>query len=251
MTHPREVPVISDYQTILLENKHLRNTVATLLEENNRLLVLRRKYEFPFLRLPAELRNEIYKYVLKVGEWRSDSKRLRRWSSGRHVQPLALLSVCKQIHAEASLLPYALNCLHFGYVSGFRLDNVNGVNTLLSARPPTPALSFLQSRNPAQLGMIQTIRIDYHTAIMNHAHQGALRFLEILPDVRKIRLSMHGNIAILHIKKHEFRIYAYSKNPYTSLFFQQLLETMIRTWKSDAEISIEEKQSLGELGWET
>jgi hypothetical protein len=52
------------------------------------------------MRLPAELLNEIYKYALGGNDWRVHS------SGPSHPHMLALLKVCRQIHAEAALLPY-------------------------------------------------------------------------------------------------------------------------------------------------
>ncbi|KAH7076572.1 hypothetical protein BKA63DRAFT_412497, partial [Paraphoma chrysanthemicola] len=80
----------------------------------------------PLLRLPVELRNKIYAYVLtgnypypfnvmnstmdppKQGEV---SQAIRIMKEEPH--PLALLSCCRQVHADAKLLPFELNVFEF------------------------------------------------------------------------------------------------------------------------------------------
>ena len=66
----------------------------------------------PLLRLPPEIRNMIYTLIIDVVTVVFTKARLGR---GRHpIQDgLALLRVCRQIHAEAALLPYALNTFVF------------------------------------------------------------------------------------------------------------------------------------------
>ncbi|KAH8629752.1 hypothetical protein IG631_14329 [Alternaria alternata] len=66
----------------------------------------------PFLRLPPEIRNMIYTHIIDVVTVVFTKAGLGR---GRHpVQDgLALVRVCRQIHAEAGLLPYALNTFVF------------------------------------------------------------------------------------------------------------------------------------------
>lgn len=66
----------------------------------------------PLLRLPPEIRNMIYTLIIDVNIVVFTEAGLGR---GRHpIQDgLALLRVCRQIHAEAALLPYALNTFVF------------------------------------------------------------------------------------------------------------------------------------------
>jgi hypothetical protein len=66
----------------------------------------------PLLRLPPEIRNMIYTLIIDVNTVVFTKAGLGR---GRHpIQDgLALLRVCRQIHAEAALLPYALNTFVF------------------------------------------------------------------------------------------------------------------------------------------
>jgi hypothetical protein len=67
----------------------------------------------PLLRLPAEIRHEIYAYVASVGTYKVDSfdgpTGPDFYISGPGPSWLGLLHTCRQIYAEASALPYALN----------------------------------------------------------------------------------------------------------------------------------------------
>jgi hypothetical protein len=69
----------------------------------------------PLLLLPAELRNKIYAYVIQNGTYYLDYCKWMRVSST--VSPrrgwLGLLYTCRQVNAEAALLPYTLNIFHF------------------------------------------------------------------------------------------------------------------------------------------
>jgi len=64
------------------------------------------------LRLPAELRNQIYKYVLG-GHRLLLATTQPRLCSHDPIPHFALLKVCSQIHAEAALLLYSLNIFYF------------------------------------------------------------------------------------------------------------------------------------------
>jgi len=76
---------------------------------------LRNATTSPLLRLPAELRNEIFALALRHGTISltfSPSARDQTILQDRHNIPPSsapLLFVCRQIHAEVSLLPYRLN----------------------------------------------------------------------------------------------------------------------------------------------
>jgi hypothetical protein len=67
----------------------------------------------PLLRLPAEIRHEIYAYVASVGTYKVDGfdgpTGPDFYISGPLPSWLGLLHTCRQIYAEASALPYALN----------------------------------------------------------------------------------------------------------------------------------------------
>jgi hypothetical protein len=76
-------------------------------------ITLRNQREAPFLRVPAELRNEIYSLVLHIGKWLIDDtgrayifKDDRLYESSHY---LVLLKICRQIYHETRLLPFSLN----------------------------------------------------------------------------------------------------------------------------------------------
>ncbi|KAH3989957.1 hypothetical protein HBH52_017520 [Parastagonospora nodorum] len=95
----------------------------------------RKPHIYPFLDLPAELRNQIYSYVfgdrlivicpdpLKsngvTGEiypgTGSDCVNAENVSPRRPFHTFALLKTCRQINAEASTLPFELNTFVLGY----------------------------------------------------------------------------------------------------------------------------------------
>ncbi|KAF1832936.1 hypothetical protein BDW02DRAFT_624666, partial [Decorospora gaudefroyi] len=75
----------------------------------------RNQRDSPLLRLPAELRNKIYRFVLGgnhirpycetvMGVWEVS---FPGWAYSR--LQLALLEVCRQVYAETKLLPFSLN----------------------------------------------------------------------------------------------------------------------------------------------
>jgi hypothetical protein len=74
----------------------------------------------PLLRLPAELRNKIYALVLDEDGYVFSYPDRPTLASGERKNRLAILSLCRQIHAETALLPFSLNKLHFFYFNGFR-----------------------------------------------------------------------------------------------------------------------------------
>jgi hypothetical protein len=64
----------------------------------------------PLLRLPPEIRNMIYTLILDVNTVMVAHAGLVR---SRLETSLTFLRVCRQMHAEAALLPYALNTFVF------------------------------------------------------------------------------------------------------------------------------------------
>ena len=75
----------------------------------------------PFLRLPAELRNEIYSYVLTKGTYHFRFQYLKRTTSASEKKNrLSLLLSYRQIHAKAALLISSLNTFHFHNVIIFK-----------------------------------------------------------------------------------------------------------------------------------
>jgi hypothetical protein len=67
----------------------------------------------PLLRLPAELRNQIYEYVLTFGVWFINEN--TGYADPCDAQPgvLSLLSVCRQIYHETEFLALRLNAIYF------------------------------------------------------------------------------------------------------------------------------------------
>jgi hypothetical protein len=97
---------------------------------------LRNAQESPLLRLPPELRNEIYEYTLGglqirpghrlggPGMWQVLSKPVDAdlsapWQKMHYIAPLTL--ACRQIHTEAGLLPFKLNEITLGPLEPFLL----------------------------------------------------------------------------------------------------------------------------------
>ncbi|KAF1959409.1 hypothetical protein CC80DRAFT_326837 [Byssothecium circinans] len=83
-------------------------------------IAARNQRESPLLRLPAELRNEIYVYVLHSGYYHMSNIRCQR----KPTQPpkaLALLCTSRQIHAEAILLPISQGTLAFNSLNDVQL----------------------------------------------------------------------------------------------------------------------------------
>lgn len=68
----------------------------------------------PLLRLPAELRNRVYEYVLYKGTYWFNRERATTSKRPIEIVPrianrLSLLRVCRQTYAETALLPFSLN----------------------------------------------------------------------------------------------------------------------------------------------
>lgn len=64
---------------------------------------------FDFLRLPPELRNSIYRYCLGGTTWIIGLRSGSGPAENENIRSLALLGVCHQIYAEASLFPFMFN----------------------------------------------------------------------------------------------------------------------------------------------
>jgi len=95
----------------------------------------------PLLRLPAELRNLVYRYALGdrtliLSTRNRKTLRLRR----RDTPAFSLLAVCTQIHSEAALLPYSLNT--------FDIALESTANTFLATVP----LAYVQAIKKLDVG---------------------------------------------------------------------------------------------------
>ncbi|KAI4948613.1 hypothetical protein J4E86_007961 [Alternaria arbusti] len=105
----------------------------------------------PLLRLPAEIRNEIFALAMSHGTISLDSSpstKDRQILQDRHNIPPSsapLLFVCRQIHAEVALLPYRLNKF---IVSGKYLSAMR---------------EFLKRRTPEQLELMRDVRWRWPT----------------------------------------------------------------------------------------
>jgi hypothetical protein len=89
---------------------------------------LRNQQKSPLLRLPAELRNKIYGHVLGgfIISFRTSRPRhhcLIRFKFSRKIgefKPSNLLLICRQINAEAQLLPFELNEFNYRIPEAFK-----------------------------------------------------------------------------------------------------------------------------------
>ncbi|KAF2831198.1 hypothetical protein CC86DRAFT_401745 [Ophiobolus disseminans] len=104
--------------------------------------------ESPFLQLPPELRIVIYTFVIRGHlHVRSTPPSLQfRSQDEAHKNALALLFACRQVRAEAVLLPYALNTFSLSHIF---------IRGGAKSR-------FLKARTVAQLQSIQAIYFSYH-----------------------------------------------------------------------------------------
>jgi len=105
--------------------------------------------ESPLLRLPAELRNEIYHYVLgglSIRAKRSasprefgidirdvDSRSSAAWQTPGHL--LALTETCRQVYDETSLFPYSLNVFEYEHPLDIRRWTATLTSRQLGAIP--------------------------------------------------------------------------------------------------------------------
>lgn len=76
----------------------------------------------PLLRLPPEIRNKIWQYVLGGKLIRVEDQKGSRYAkfSSSPSEPdnaMALLRTCRQVYAEAALMPLLLNTFSFDYIT--------------------------------------------------------------------------------------------------------------------------------------
>jgi hypothetical protein len=120
-----------------------------------------------FFGLPAELRTMIYEYVL--GGYTFGS--CRRGPAEPHT--LALLRVNRQIHAEASLLPFTLGTFIF--------------------RRQSTILKFLNSHTQSELRAIRTLQVEtncawYILSSWEVSDQQSLSYLVRLPGIKRVEI---------------------------------------------------------------
>lgn len=120
-----------------------------------RLILSNRQPESPLLRLPAELRNEIYHHVLgglsirtdhspSPRKFRIDIRDVDSRSSAAWQTPgylLALTETCRKVYDETSLFPYSLNVFECDYMY------------------PEYLSRWTSTRTPRQLGAILQLRV--------------------------------------------------------------------------------------------
>ena len=158
------------------------------------------------MRLPAELRNEIYRYVFSglniyvLIHFRKNyrihfqtafpPKTNAWWNSSQTL--LALTQTCRQTHSETSLYPFSLNVFDVQYIDAFR--------------------EFVRSLLPSQRSAIAavTIDIEYEGDLMSLARWGAIEWdesvttleqlitpvLNELPGLKQLTIEDHSNYGI-------------------------------------------------------
>lgn len=124
-----------------------------------------RKGVFPFLKLPAEIRDRIYGFAfLQDGNRRSAGFK----ENHRGTIHTALLGTCRQIYKEASKLPLSLNRLNFG--------------------SPLHALYFLGFYlMPTQKELVTSLHIEFH---WQEFHSSA--WVHLFNQLPKMRLTHLG-----------------------------------------------------------
>ena len=129
------------------------------------------------LRLPAELRTEIYTYALSGNTFLLKERFARSPSQHQPTEPksLALLSTCCQVYNEARLLPFKLNTLHFPCVyelltiphrfTPFQVCEIRRIHVTFDM------LDFE--------GFLQAVQMEY----------ADVQFCDLLPGVRNVDMS--------------------------------------------------------------
>ncbi|CAE7000757.1 hypothetical protein CFE70_001059 [Pyrenophora teres f. teres 0-1] len=96
----------------------------------------------PLLRLPAELRNQIYEYALGGHIFYFYTECSNEYPHDRFFHnDIALVYVCRQLNAETALLPYALNSFIYRYYGRDSAEN------------------FVHQRSLEQLRVMKSIRL--------------------------------------------------------------------------------------------
>jgi len=184
----------------------------------------RNQSESPLLQLPAELRNIIYTYVLQDDLWVVAYRLTKTESRG---YPIALLFVCRQIHAETALLPYALNTFLIGDIS----------------LGEDAALGFLGRRTPAQLQSMQTLYFIYD--LWNFAIPPRwtvdFKFLDMLPRLRTLQIDHDGYYTLVRIDGDDFLVFMYARFGWAAPLhmIRAALNAKIRAWKPKASVTFQ------------
>jgi len=157
------------------------------------------------LRLPAELRNQIYKYALG-GHRVLLGTTQPRLCSEEPIPRFALLRVCSQIHAEAALLPYRLNIFHFSTDASSTND-------------------FLSSMSTSQLGALEILVIHTKDVCRNPDHTSP--HLIQCKSLKEIRIRYNTN-SFLSRNSDLSRVGCFAK-----LLRETIPDVKITTWDGD------------------
>jgi hypothetical protein len=200
----------------------------------------------PFLRLPAEIRNQIYNCVLggcqinvnlnDYGLWRRP-QRQPYYITTIPWQPntmIALTKVCRQIHQDTALLPFKLNT--FGEAIALKVEIFR---------------RFVLGRSNEQRAAIRTITFSFDTIIWNEAAQVFFEHnsrwekttgLDLLPGLRKI-IFQHMDLSKFSLAQQEWFI-----NMGREYFRGKAVELVeAGTGRKDVKIAYEGDDS--ETGW--
>lgn len=157
------------------------------------------------LRLPAELRNQIYKYVLG-GHRLLLATTQPRLCSYDPIPHFALLKVCSQIHAEAALLLYSLNIFYFS-IDASRTN------------------AFLSSISTSQLGALEILVIHTKDVCRNPDHTSP--HLIQCKSLKEIRIRYNTN-SFLSRNSDLSRVGCFAK-----LLRETIPDVKITTWDGD------------------
>jgi len=161
----------------------------------------RNQHDSPLLRLPRELRNDIFEHVLASTTYEvsicwtkrypnnalesSLKVRVPRWEQ---LPPdLSLLQVSRQVYAETFLLPFKLHTFYFN----IRLRDIP---------------DFLHRLTPAQRAAIKDVHVqidampNQHWNNKNKIMDGGMGFLYLLPGVGKVHVEL-STICRLLVKR--------------------------------------------------
>jgi hypothetical protein len=182
----------------------------------------RTQQDSPLLRLPAELRNTIYTYVLQGQIW--VAPRRLSFMAGPSPPPnyMALLHVCREMHADTRFLPFSLGLFNFG-----NIDIDSAANAAMF--------------NAAQFGAIRSLAFTY-TSNMRRLGPRILQILAPLVRVRKVRLETALYDAIVRVEKDEIIVsfcLGYGVvSERAAKMRQKQVRVLLQAWKPKAKITI-------------
>jgi hypothetical protein len=155
--------------------------------------VLSNSLESPLLKLPAELRNQIYGYalyegtlVLTLGVRKGNGNEIRCFTLGLtngwpHL--LALLQVCSQTHAESQFLPFSLNNFRLQLGSKCLYSTLQAMITQFS---PMQRANITRMELATSLDSTATNYLIYRFMVERNAR--GISFSDLLPRVKSVIL---------------------------------------------------------------